>query len=233
MDSKDYNSQRSKLILPEYGRHIQKMVQALSSIKDRELRNQQAHAVIAVMGNINTHLRDTADFRHKLWDHLFIMSDFQLDVDSPYPIPSPEALTCHPQKLEYPKGNIEYKQYGKNIRNVIDLIKNTDDEDDKIYVASNIAKFMKVKSYEYNQEYPSNEVIINDIRKFSDNSITLDDDTLNSTKLAYNRGKTAQAKNNQNNNKKRNNNQRNNKRHNNLAQQTPSKQHYRANNRKK
>ena len=84
----NYNYTRNKLYLPEYGRHIHKMVEHLMTIEDREQRNRQAQAVIAVMGNLQPLLRDTADFTHKLWDHLFIMSDFQLDVDSPYPRPS-------------------------------------------------------------------------------------------------------------------------------------------------
>ena len=85
---KNYNYKRRKLFLPEYGRHIHEMVDSLMQIEDRRERNRQARAVIAVMGNLNPLLRDTADFTHKLWDHLFIMSDFKLDIDSPYPIPS-------------------------------------------------------------------------------------------------------------------------------------------------
>ena len=90
---KNYNYTRRKLYLPEYGRHIQEMIDSLQLIEDRRERNRQAHAVIAVMGNLNPLLRDTADFTHKLWDHLFIMSDFQLDVDSPYPQPSRRGVS--------------------------------------------------------------------------------------------------------------------------------------------
>ena len=90
---KNYNYTRRKLYLPEYGRHIQEMIDSLQLIEDRRERNRQARAVIAVMGNLNPLLRDTADFTHKLWDHLFIMSDFQLDVDSPYPQPTRQELS--------------------------------------------------------------------------------------------------------------------------------------------
>lgn len=196
MDFKNYNSQREKLLLPEYGRHIQSMVKQLMEIKDKDLRTSQAHAVINVMGNLNNNLRDTQDFKHKLWDHLFIMSNFKLDVDSPYPIPSIESLTPTPERIAYPKGKIKHKQYGKNIRGVIDLIKKSTNQEDKLNLAQNIAKFMKVKSYEYNQEYPSDEVIINDLKEFSGNSIILDDDSLNSTKLIYRNNKTQITKHN-------------------------------------
>lgn len=99
--------------MPEYGRHIHEMVDSLMQIEDRRERNRQARAVIAVMGNLNPLLRDTADFTHKLWDHLFIMSDFQLDVDSPYPQPSRQELTTVPRRMPYSSGHIEYKHYGK------------------------------------------------------------------------------------------------------------------------
>ncbi|MFI3262039.1 MAG: DUF4290 domain-containing protein [Rikenellaceae bacterium] len=190
MNDKHYNSQRSKLVLPEYGRHIQYMAKSLRDIEDREERTLQAHAVIAVMGNLNSQLRDTTDFRHKLWDHLFIMAGFDLDVDSPYPIPSDEALMYKPQKLCYPAGKLTYKQYGNNIRRVIDLIKDYD-EDVREIIALDVSKFMKFKSYEYNQEFPSDEVIINDIKKFSNGVISLDDDSLNSTKIAYRNSKVS------------------------------------------
>lgn len=100
---KNYNFERKKLMLPEYGRHVHQMVDYLKTIHDRDLRNQQARAVIEVMGNLNPILRESADFKHKLWDHLFIMSDFDLDVDSPYPIPTAKSLYPKPDRIEYPK----------------------------------------------------------------------------------------------------------------------------------
>ena len=110
---KNYNYTRRKLYLPEYGRHIHEMVDQLMTIEDREERNRQARAVIAVMGNLQPLLRDTADFTHKLWDHLFIMSDFQLDVDSPYARPSRQDLTVTPRKMQYSQERIAFKHYGK------------------------------------------------------------------------------------------------------------------------
>ncbi len=95
----EYNTSRSKMNISEYGRNIQKMIEYIMSIDDRDKRNKLARATINVMGQLNPHLRDVNDFKHKLWDHLFIMSDFKLDVDSPYPIPSPETLTRKPEML--------------------------------------------------------------------------------------------------------------------------------------
>lgn len=185
MKYKNYNSLREKLLLPEYGRHIQKMVDYLVTIEDRETRNKMAHCVIAAMGNINTTLRDTTNFRHKLWDHLFILSKFKLDVDSPYKDLDSTMFEYQPKRLSYPKGIRRHKQYGNNVKSVINSIKNLEDSAERTAVAISAAKFMKVKSFEYNREYPSDEIIINDIKQFSDGQISLDEDTLNSTKLNY------------------------------------------------
>ena len=116
----NYNYTRRKLYLPEYGRHIHEMVDQLMEIEDRDERNRQARIVIAVMGNLQPMLRDTADFTHKLWDHLFIMSDFQLDVDSPYPRPTRDELMIKPSRMEYPQERIAYKHYGKYVARMLD-----------------------------------------------------------------------------------------------------------------
>lgn len=184
---KNYNYERTKLILPEYGRHIHKMVDYLMTLKDRDLRNAQAQVVIQVMGNVNPVLRDAADFTHKLWDHMFIISDFKLDVDSPYPVPSPDIFDMKPQKMEYPKGKIAHKQYGRNVEDMLRAIKNYDDEEEKTMLAGAIAKYMRAKSFEYNQEHPNNETICKDIREMSDNLITIDEVALNSLRNDYNK----------------------------------------------
>lgn len=172
-------------MLPEYGRHIHKMVDYLSSIHDRDLRNSQTKVVIEVMGNVNPVLRDAVDFKHKLWDHLFIISDFKLDVDSPYPKPEPEMFNSTPRKMEYPSGKILHKHYGKNVQTMLSAIKNSPDEEDKTLIAGNIAKYMRAKYFEYNQEHPNNETICKDIRKMSENLITIDEVALNNLKNDY------------------------------------------------
>jgi hypothetical protein len=181
---KNYNYTRSKLFLPEYGRHIHEMVESLLTIEDRHERSRQAKAVIAVMGNLNPLLRDTADFTHKLWDHLFIMSDFQLDVDSPYPRPSRVDLTVTPQRLTYSQQRITHKHYGKYVSAMIRKLASDGGEGIGPTV-ENIARFMRAKSFEYNQEHPNNEVIINDIKQMSDGAISINEDAIISARPEY------------------------------------------------
>jgi len=171
--------------LPEYGRNLFKMVEFLQTIEDRDLRNQQAQVVIDVMGNINNHLRDTDDLKHKLWDHLFIISNFQLDVDSPYPKPDPDVISPKPACLPYPNHRVSHKHYGKYIEKMLLTLKDVEEEEDRKILINNIAKYMRNKSHEYNQEHPSNEVIVNDIRIMSKNTIQVEDDILDGTKSDF------------------------------------------------
>src|SRR5215471_9518845 len=115
----EYNTTRNELAMREYGRHIQKMIEHLLSIEEPERRQRNARAVIELMGFLNPHLKNVEDFRHKLWDHLFLISDFKLEVDSPYPIPTKETLKTKPKPLRYPKGRPRYSHIGKNIESVI------------------------------------------------------------------------------------------------------------------
>ena len=182
---KNYNSTRRKLLLPEYGRHIQEMIDSLSAIEDRRERNRQARAVIAVMGNLNPLLRDTADFTHKLWDHLFIMSDFQLDVDSPYPRPTRQELTASPRPLAYSQGRIAHKHYGKYVERMLRALATEHDPQRVAQTVDNIARYMRSKSYEYNQEHPNNEVIVKDIKRMSGGAIEIDEVALNNLRSDY------------------------------------------------
>lgn len=200
----NYNYTRRKLYLPEYGRHIHEMVDSLLLIEDRAERTRQAKAVIAVMGNLNPLLRDTADFTHKLWDHLFIMSDFQLDVDSPYPLPSREDLQPVPRKLSYPQSYIPFKHYGKYVGKILKSLIDCPNKHGVASTVNNIARYMRAKSFEYNLEHPNNEIIIKDIKKMSDYGIDIDEQSLNNIRSDYkqhlsahpqrNKGKQAQTK---------------------------------------
>jgi hypothetical protein len=181
----NYNYTRRKLYLPEYGRHIHKMVDSLLLIEDRAERTRQAKAVIAVMGNLNPLLRDTADFTHKLWDHLFIMSDFQLDVDSPYPLPTREDLAPVPRRLSYPQSYIPLKHYGKYVGKILKSLIDCNNRDGVALTVDKIAKYMRAKSYEYNLEHPNNEVIIKDIKRLSDYGIDIDEQSLNNIRSDY------------------------------------------------
>ena len=182
---KNYNYTRRKLLLPEYGRHIQEMIDSLSAIEDRRERNRQARAVIAVMGNLNPLLRDTADFTHKMWDHLFIMSDFQLDVDSPYPRPTRQELTASPRPLAYSQGRIAHKHYGKYVERMLRALATEHDPQRVAQTVDNIARYMRSKSYEYNQEHPNNEVIVKDIKRMSGGAIEIDEVALNNLRSDY------------------------------------------------
>lgn len=182
---KNYNNTRKKLFLPEYGRHIHEMVDSLLAIGDRRERNRQARAVIAVMGNLFPLLRDTTDFTHKLWDHLFIMSDFQLDVDSPYPRPTRQELTVSPHPLRYSQSRIAHKHYGKYVEQMIRSLSRNDDPAVVSLTVDNLARYMRTKSYEYNQEHPSNEVIIKDIKEMSGGGVKIDEVALNNLRSDY------------------------------------------------
>ncbi len=182
---KNYNHTRRKLLLPEYGRHIQEMVDSLSQIEDRTERNRQAQAVIAVMGNLNPMLRDTADFTHKLWDHLFIMSDFELDVDSPYPQPSRQELTMKPTVLNNSKRRISHRHYGRYVPKMVKVLCDDSNEEAVARAIDNIARFMRTKGFEYNQEHPNNELIIKDIKLMSEGRIELDEDAINNIRSEY------------------------------------------------
>lgn len=163
----EYNSQRPKLIISEYGRHIQKMVDNACAIEDREQRNQAARAIIVVMGQLNPHLRDQSDFRHKLWDHLFIMSDFRLDVDSPYPIPSRESLATKPSPLKYPSNLIRYKHYGKIVENLIDNARKIEDPSLKESMVSAIAHHLKKSYLAWNRDSVADDIIFKDLKDLS------------------------------------------------------------------
>ncbi len=182
---KNYNIDRKHLQLPEYGRHIHQMVDNLMTIEDRTERNRKARYVIDVMGNLNPLLRDTPEFTHKLWDHLFIMSDFRLDVDSPYPIPTSLTLTPVPDRMPYPDKRVDMKHYGKYVRRIINSLKEVRDREAVQDTVSDIARFMRTKSYEYNQEHPNNEAIIKDIKRMSDHRIDVDEEALSMIKSEY------------------------------------------------
>lgn len=177
------NRDKSRLLLSEYGRNVQTMVAYLKTIDDRELRNRQAEVVVAVMGNVNPAQKDSEGFQHMLWDHLFMIADFDLDVDAPYPKPTPDMFAPHPQRVPYAQAYIAQKQYGANVKRIIAELAALPPGEERDTAAANIAKYMKQKSFEYNKEFPSNEVVIADIRQMSRGAISLDADTLDNTRI--------------------------------------------------
>ena len=181
----NYNSDRQKLQLPEYGRHIQDMVAHLMKIEDRDERNLRAKALIAIMANIQHESADTPDFERKLWDHLHIMADFQLDIDCPYPVPTPTTIMPPPVRMEYPQGGIVQKHYGRNVRNVIRSLERLRTQETVDAIVYNLARYMRTKSYEYNQEHPDNAVIIKDIKNMAAVNIVVDVEDITMIKSDY------------------------------------------------
>jgi hypothetical protein len=177
----EYNTQRVKLLLPEYGRNVQEMISHAMEIADKNERNKAARAIIEVMGQLNPHLRDVDDFRHKLWTHLFIMSDFKLDVDSPYEIPEPETLHSKPDRMIYPKSRIRYGHYGKYTQDILADAKTVTDEDEKEYLKTTMANFMKKQYLAYNNDTVENHVIANQLKELSGGELVLEnpDDLMN------------------------------------------------------
>ena len=169
----EYNTERNKLIIPEYGRHLQKMIDYAVSIEDFEERNKVAKAIIDVMGNLNPHLRDVNDFKHKLWDQLFIISDFKLDVDSPFDKPTREELAERPEPLPYPQNFPKYRFYGNNIKRMIDVALRWEEGDLKQALVVTIANHMKKCFLNWNKDTVTDIVIFNQLFELSDGKIDL------------------------------------------------------------
>lgn len=208
----EYNSERPLLIIPEYGRHIQKLVDHCISLEDREERNTMAQAIIDVMGNLQPHLRDVPDFKHKLWDQLYIMSDFRLDADSPYEKPSEEELKAKPEPLAYPKSASKYKFYGNNIQTMIDTALSWDEGEMKEALVYTIANHMKKCFLNWNKDTVEDDVIFNHLYELSEGKIDLRDSTdilsdsknlLKNTKSQGQNPKTSKHKNHSNKSRKR------------------------------
>ena len=169
----EYNTSLSKLIIPEYGRNVQKMVHSIIAIEDREKRNHQAKSIIEVMGNLNPHLRDVPDFKHKLWDHLFIMSDFHLDVDSPYDRPSKESFEEKPEMLKYSDNNIKFRHYGKILPLIIKRTIDLDEGEYKDFLVFTIANHMKKSYLTWNKANVEDDVILKHLSQMSDDKLSM------------------------------------------------------------
>jgi len=211
----EYNTERPKLIIPEYGRHMQKMVDQAIAKEDRDERNKMAKGIIAVMGNLNPHLRDVPDFQPMLWDQLFIISDFKLDVDSPYPIPTREELMERPEPLKYPQNFPKYRFYGNNIKRMIDVAVSWEEGDKKEGLILTIANHMKKCFLNWNKDTVEDDVIFAHLFELSDGKINLknsNEDLSDAANLLKNKKrystststkKNYKSNNNRNNNRKR------------------------------
>lgn len=198
----EYNTARKPLIIPEYGRHIQEMVDYCVSLEDEKERNEFAQIIIDVMGELNPHLRDVPDFQHKLWDQLFIMSEFKLDVNSPYPKPTQEQVYSKPNKVPYPGSEYKYKYYGKNIRKMIEvaLTWEGDKQEGLIMV---IANHMKKCYLIWNKDTVEDSTIFEHLFELSDGRIDLRNS--GETLLSGDRLQATSNSNSSNKNRKKNN----------------------------
>lgn len=211
----EYNTQRSPLQMPEYGRMIQQLVERCKELSTKEERNEMAVAIVDFMGQRNPQLRDEENYKHKLWDHLFILSGYDLDVDSPYPFPTIEELRERPKKMEYPKLQGDYKFYGKSILQLIDKAIELEEGEEKDALIQVIANNMK-KSYNvYNKEHVQDDVIFRHLKELSENRLDLTGiDSLERSKIYHSNNRNKNNKNqngNNNNNRRRHNNQKNNR----------------------
>ena len=167
----EYNTTRNELVMREYGRHVQKMIEHLLTIDEPDRRQSNAHAVIELMGFLNPHLKNVEDFRHKLWDHLFLISDFKLEVKSPYPIPTRETLKGKPKPLHYPKRYPKYSHLGKNLQVVIEKALKEENPDKRLGFANAIAYYMKLAYSNWHKETVHDDAIQNELSSIADNQL--------------------------------------------------------------
>ena len=195
----EYNTNRTKLLMPEYGRNIQQMVEYCKSLPSKEELNEVAKTIVEFMGQRNPHLRDEENYKHKLWDHLYILADYDLDVDAPYPFPTREELDQKPNRMDYPSFENEYKFYGKSILQLIDRAIELEEGEEKEALIQVIANNMK-KSYNvYNKEHVQDEVIFRHLKELSQDKLDLTGiETLDKSKIYH------PSRNKRNNHKKRN-----------------------------
>lgn len=169
----DYNTQRKRMELPEYGRNVQKMIDHIKTIEDRDERNRAARTIIQIMGNLNPNLRDGGDIKHKLWDHLTIISGFELDIDSPYPPPKKEKLLEKPERVDYKNGEVKYLHYGRVVEMMVEEAVKMPEGKEREYLAVLIANQMKKSAAAWNRGNVSDDVIFKDILDLSGNKLLI------------------------------------------------------------
>jgi len=171
----EMNSQRPDLIIPEYGRNIQRMVEYALTLEDREQRNQCCRAILSVMGQLFPYLRDVDDFNHKLWDHLHIMSNFKLEVDSPYPRPLPEELDSPPDRIPYPQGDVKFGHYGRYVQSMIEKCMGMEDGPERNAFTLSIANLMKQNALNWNRNTVTDDVVLKDLNYLSKGTLAIEE----------------------------------------------------------
>ena len=171
----EYNTDRTALIIPEYGRNVQRMVDYCLTIEDQEHRSKVAQSIIDVIGNLNPAIRHAPDYAHKLWDHLFIMSRFKLEVESPYPIPTAESFIGLPDEVAYPKKSRKFRHYGSIVKTMIAHALTQEVGEERDALVYGIAYAMKRNYLKYNKDTVADETIVKDLSEMSEGQLALND----------------------------------------------------------
>ena len=173
MEILEYNTARTPLAMPEYGRNVLKMVEQMKAIPDRDKRSQQARAIIKVMETLNPSVHAQEDFTHKLWDHLYIIAGFDIDIDAPYPSPVAEDFLTRPMQIPMKDSKIKATHYGRNIEKIINLLCEEPDGDIKTEMIRSLAIYMRQQYLIWNKDSVADETIFNDIEKLSDHRLAI------------------------------------------------------------
>ena len=171
----EYNTEREQLIIPEYGRHVQTMINHATALTDKAEQQKCVNAIIDFMGQMNPHLRDVKEFTHKLWDHLHIMSDFKLEIESPYKKPAIEKLAERPEKMTYPGNKIKFSYYGNTVQTMIESALKMEG-DQKEILTGMIANQMKKSYILFNESSVDNNMIRLHLKQMSNNQLILASD---------------------------------------------------------
>ena len=173
----EYNTAREEMQIPEYGRNIQKMIEYAKTLADKSERNKAANSIIKVMGQVNPYLKANEDLTHKLWDHMFIISGFNFDVDSPFPKPLREDFETGPDKIPYPENEIAFRHYGRIVEQMIKTVAAEENEEERLKMGVGVANIMKRAYLNWNRDTVENRVILKNLRDMSGGRINLPDDT--------------------------------------------------------
>ena len=202
----EYNTARNHMAIPEYGRNIQKMIHFVMGIEDRQERNKAANRIVQIMANMHPQIREVSDYMHKLWDHLYYISDFKLDVDSPYPPPEKNVILGAPNKLEYSEDHIRFKHYGKHLEKMIKYVAGLEDGPEKKELTIMLANQMKRSYLNWNRDSVSDHMILSQLEELSGGKLKLEEDTqlvATSEVLAGNRSKKKKSSQGKNNGKRK------------------------------
>jgi hypothetical protein len=209
----NYNTSRNPLVFKEYGRNVQRMIEHITKIEDSEKKSELANSIIELLGQMNPHLKNVDDFKHKLWDHLFMMSDYKLEVsNAPYPVPNRLEDLPKPKHIGYPNHKIKLRQYGKNVESLIEKAKSFDDPEKKLAFTEIIGNYMKLVYQNWNKENVNDQIIMEDIQKLSGNKLELTEDSNLDTLAKSNRNKRKPFSGKKRSNNPRSNNKRNQRR---------------------